>query len=200
VRRFQGRNLGEQNTKASLIEPLLEALGWDVRDPDEVDREFKAAPKDAPVDYGLLVMRTPRLLVEAKGLGEDLSDRRWVGQTIGYASVAGAAWCVLTDGDEYRLYNTTVAVDAEEKLFCSIRLSDGDEDEAVEGLLRRAVEGPLHRPAHQEGPRQEGPGELAGTPEARRVLEEIARDAADPALSQAARGAAERSGLRRRPM
>ena len=25
VRRFQGRNLGEQNTKASLIEPLLKA-------------------------------------------------------------------------------------------------------------------------------------------------------------------------------
>jgi predicted type IV restriction endonuclease len=139
VRRFQGRNLGEQNTKASLIEPLLEALGWDVRDPDEVDREFKAATKDAPVDYGLLVLRTPRLLVEAKGLGEDLSDRRWVGQIIGYASVAGAAWCVLTDGDEYRLYNTTVAVDAEEKEFCRIRLSDGDEAQALRmlGLISR---------------------------------------------------------------
>jgi hypothetical protein len=127
VRRFQGRNLGEQNAKASLVEPLLEALGWDVRDPDEVDRELKAATKDAPVDYGLLVRRTPRLLVEAKGLGEDLSDRRWVGQIIGDASVAGAPWCVLTDGDEHRLYNTTVAADAEEKLFCSVRLSAGDD-------------------------------------------------------------------------
>jgi hypothetical protein len=31
IRRFQDRNLGEQNTKASLIEPILEALGWDNR-------------------------------------------------------------------------------------------------------------------------------------------------------------------------
>ena len=36
IRKFQDRNLGEQNTKASLIEPILEALGWDVRDPDDV--------------------------------------------------------------------------------------------------------------------------------------------------------------------
>ena len=42
IRKYQDRNIGEQNTKASLIEPVLEALGWDVRDPDEVFREFKA--------------------------------------------------------------------------------------------------------------------------------------------------------------
>jgi predicted type IV restriction endonuclease len=34
IRRFQERGLGEQNTKASLIEPVLEALGWAIRDPD----------------------------------------------------------------------------------------------------------------------------------------------------------------------
>lgn len=33
IRKFQDRGMGEQNTKASLIEPILEALGWDVRDP-----------------------------------------------------------------------------------------------------------------------------------------------------------------------
>jgi hypothetical protein len=134
IRRFQGRGLGEQNTKASLIEPLLEALGWDVRNPDEVDREHRPTPKDAPVDYALLLLRKPRLLVEAKGLGEDLNDRRWIGQILGYATVAGATWCVLTDGDVFSLYNATVPVDAEEKLFCRIRLSDGDGAEALRVL------------------------------------------------------------------
>src|SRR5262249_9390421 len=33
---------------------------------------------------------------------------------LGYATVAGAAWCLLTDGDEYRFSNATVPVDAEE--------------------------------------------------------------------------------------
>jgi hypothetical protein len=39
--------------------------------------------------------------------------------------VAGVEWCVLTDGDSYRFYNATAAVDADEKLFCQVRLSEG---------------------------------------------------------------------------
>jgi hypothetical protein len=41
---------------------------------------------------------------------------------------------VLTDGDEYRFYNATAAVDAEEKLFCSIRLSNDQTENAVKTL------------------------------------------------------------------
>src|SRR5688572_33489451 len=91
--RFRDRRLGEQNTKASLIEPILEALGWDIRDPDEVHREFRPISKDSPVDYALKLIRKPRLFLEAKGLGEDLSDRKWVTQVLGYAVVAGVEWC-----------------------------------------------------------------------------------------------------------
>ena len=38
------RTFNEQNTKASLIEPVLRALGWDPNDPDEVYREYKPKP------------------------------------------------------------------------------------------------------------------------------------------------------------
>jgi predicted type IV restriction endonuclease len=69
VSKFRDRGLGEQNTKASLIEPILDALGWDIRDPDEVHREFKPTSKDCPVDYALKLLRKPRLFLEAKGLG-----------------------------------------------------------------------------------------------------------------------------------
>jgi Restriction Enzyme Adenine Methylase Associated/Type I restriction enzyme R protein N terminus (HSDR_N) len=134
VQKFQDRNLGEQNTKASLIEPVLEALGWDIRDPDEVHREFKPTTQDKPVDYCLAVLRKPRLLVEAKPLGESLGDRKWIGQILGYASVAGVEWCVLTDGNEYRFYNATVPLDAEEKLFFQLRLSEIPEEEAARRL------------------------------------------------------------------
>ena len=134
VTRFQGRSLGEQNTKASLIEPVLEALGWDIRDPDEVHHEYKPTPKDNPVDYALSLLRTPRLFVEAKGLGDQLDDRKWIIQILTYATGAGVVWCVLTDGNEYRFYNSTAAVDAEEKLFRRIRLSDVGEEEAVRTL------------------------------------------------------------------
>ncbi len=122
VRRYQTKRIGEQNTKASLIEPVLEALGWDIRDFEEVHREYKAKPQDRPVDYALKLLRQARLFIEAKGLDENLADRKWISQILGYATVAGVAWCVLSDGDRYRFYNATAAVDAEEKLFCEVKL------------------------------------------------------------------------------
>jgi hypothetical protein len=131
---YRERGLGEENTKASLIEPILEALGWAIRDPDEVHREFRHNPRDNPVDYCLRLQRDTRLLIETKGLGRDMQDRRWINQTLGYAAVAGAKWCVLTDGDEYLVYNATEAVDADRKLFCRIKLSEARDDEAINVL------------------------------------------------------------------
>jgi predicted type IV restriction endonuclease len=131
---YRERGLGEENTKAALIDPILEALGWAIRDVDEVYREFRPNPKDNPVDYCLRLMRDTRLLIEAKGLGEDLKDRRWVHQTLGYATMAGARWCVLTDGDEYRIYNAIAPVDADGKLFCQVKLSEWRSEEAVNVL------------------------------------------------------------------
>jgi hypothetical protein len=36
-------------------------------------------------------------------------------------------WCVLTNGDEYRIYNTFAKAEAEKKVFRRVRLSDRDE-------------------------------------------------------------------------
>src|SRR5574341_1461149 len=85
VARVGRQRLNEENTKATLVEPLLRALGWDVEDIDEVQREYRHNKRDKPVDYALLDVRTPRLFVEAKALGENLDDRRWANQIMGYA-------------------------------------------------------------------------------------------------------------------
>ena len=80
IQKIQNRNenIGEQNTKAALIDPLLAALGWDVEDIDEVSREYRRKSQDNPVDYALFMLRSPRLFVEAKGLEKDLRDRKWI--------------------------------------------------------------------------------------------------------------------------
>jgi hypothetical protein len=57
--RRPSQRVGESNTKAGLIEPIIAALGWDVLDPDEVHREYRRRPADNPVDYALLLSRTP---------------------------------------------------------------------------------------------------------------------------------------------
>jgi len=69
IHKFRDRPLGEQNTKASLIEPVLEALGWDIRDPDEVHREFRHTSKDSPVDYALKINRIPQLFSRPRAWG-----------------------------------------------------------------------------------------------------------------------------------
>lgn len=50
IGRYRGARIGEQNTKAALIVPVLRALGWDVEDLDEVQLEYRLKPGDRPVD------------------------------------------------------------------------------------------------------------------------------------------------------
>ncbi|MFD8622323.1 hypothetical protein ACFV4E_00240 [Streptomyces hygroscopicus] len=125
-----GQKIGEQNTKAGLIEPVIGALGWDVLDPEEVHREYRRRSTDNPVDYALLLMRTPRLFIEAKGLGENLDDPRWANQTISYATVAGVEWVALTDGVEWRIYNAHAPVPVEQKLFRTARITEDPQSAA----------------------------------------------------------------------
>lgn len=115
IARHRGEAIGEENTKTVLIEPILRALGWDVEDLDEVRKEYRYKAGDNPVDYALFLLRTPRLYVEAKALGENLADRRWAGQIMGYAAVAGVEWAVLTDGNAYRIYNAGSSGDIDKK-------------------------------------------------------------------------------------
>lgn len=137
--------LGEQNTKATLIEPILAALGWNLESVDDVFREYRRRPNDNPVDYALFMHRSPCLFIEAKSLKKDPSDRKWVSQTLGYATVVGVEWCVLTNGDEYRLYNSHAAVGVDEKLFQTVRISDMEHDAQVLDVLdlmsKRKMEG-----------------------------------------------------------
>ncbi len=145
----QARPVGEQNTKAGLIEPILEALGWEVSDPNEVHREYRRLPSDNPVDYALLLAGAPRVLVEAKGVSENLDDPRWANQTVAYATAAGVSWVALTNGKEWRIYNAHAPVPLERKLFRSVHLGDGsDTTLPVLGLLGKdsiranRIEGP----------------------------------------------------------
>jgi len=126
--------IGEENTMATLIDPLLEALGWDLQEIDEVRREYRRKPQDNPVDYALFLNRTECLFIEAKSLEKDLSDHKWVTQNLSYATGAGVQWCVLTNGDEYRIYNAHAPVAVEEKLFRTVRISE-TEPECLIGTL-----------------------------------------------------------------
>ena len=114
----------EQDTKSALVTPILRALGWDCEDPDEVRHEYRHRPQDNPVDYALRIGGKPRLYVEAKSLGRDLGEYKWGLQTINYANGAGVNWCVLTDGNSWRIYKSNADEELEQKLLLETWLYD----------------------------------------------------------------------------
>jgi hypothetical protein len=124
--RANSDHLSEEETKAILIDPVLAALGWHVDELEDVRREYRAKPSDNPVDYALFVFGKPRLFIEAKALTTAL-DRKSASQVLGYAATVGVGWCVLANGDEYRLYKSHANVDVDEKLLRTVRLSDPDQ-------------------------------------------------------------------------
>jgi hypothetical protein len=98
----------EDNTKVVCIEPLLEILGWNTRDLDEVVRGYgvKVGTKTVYVDYVLKINGEPRIFVEVKALGENLDP--FEDQAISYAKVGDVKWAVLTNGRELRLYDVRI--------------------------------------------------------------------------------------------
>jgi hypothetical protein len=132
-----GKRLNEANTKASLVEVVLRALGWDTADTDEVDREYRRIGRYNPTDYALILPDRhdrPCAVVEAKALGCDLADPRVISQALGYATDSGAPCAVITDGDAWHLYDAHATEPGKDRLYRVVSVSD-DEESAAEVLL-----------------------------------------------------------------
>ncbi len=112
----KGQDLSEANTKVSFIQPILEALGWRVTDPDEVLLEYPVYG-GTRLDYALLVDAKPALYLEAKSLRASMSDASFIAQTVSYASNDGIRWCVLSNGLIWRIYKSDTLAPADKKLL-----------------------------------------------------------------------------------
>ena len=108
------------------METLLQALGWDVTNPDEVELECPTIDGKS-VDYALKADGKPVLLVEAKPLNDPLRDLKSVTQVVGYAANANVKWCVLTNGVTYKVYDSYAKAEAPEKLVFEVSI-DPEED------------------------------------------------------------------------
>ena len=113
--------LKEYSTRTIFIDPLLQALGWDVRDNDEVELEYPTIDGKS-VDYAPKINRKPVLFIEAKPLSDPLNDVKSITQVVGYAANAGVEWCVLTNGVTYKVYHSTEKAEAPDKLLYEVSL------------------------------------------------------------------------------
>lgn len=119
--RHRKEELKEYPTRTIFIDPLLQALGWDVRDPDEVQLEYPTIDGKS-VDYAPKVNRKPVLFVEAKPLNDPLTDVKAITQVVGYAANAGVEWCILTNGVTYKVYRSTEKAEAPDKLLFEVSI------------------------------------------------------------------------------
>ena len=112
--RSHGETLRENEirTRMALIDPLLQALGWDTADPAAVRPEYNVGGLRA--DYALLTRDgTPAATVEAKKLGESLEPHRK--QMVTYANMATIRYAGLSDGDRWELYKVFQEVPFEDR-------------------------------------------------------------------------------------
>ncbi len=121
LERHRKDDLKELPTRMIFIDVLLQALGWDVRNPDEVELECPTIDGKS-VDYALKIDRKPVLFLEAKPLNDPLTDVKSITQVVGYAANAGVEWCVLTNGVTYKVYHSTEKAEAPDKLLFEVSI------------------------------------------------------------------------------
>ncbi len=92
----------ETRTRQVLIDPMLDALGWDVGDPNAVQLEYGIKQKRA--DYALINHNKPLTVIEAKSLGTSLDDKVKM-QVLNYANTNGIDYMAVTDGDHWQVFD-----------------------------------------------------------------------------------------------
>jgi len=112
----EGKTLkfSEADVGSKFILPFIEALGWDIKNIDEVREQRRTLT--GPADYSLNVKGLPKLVVEIKRFDESLDTVRtirgrgesYAEQAIRYAWHMKADWVVLSNFAETRLYYSHV--------------------------------------------------------------------------------------------
>jgi predicted type IV restriction endonuclease len=95
----------EEATKTSLIMPLIQILGYDIFNPEELVPEYIAdvgIKKGEKIDYAIMQNNEPVILIEAKSVDEVLTKHD--SQLFRYFGTTKAKFAILTNGIEYKFF------------------------------------------------------------------------------------------------
>jgi len=180
LERHRNSGLKEFPTRTIFIDPLLSALGWDIRDPDEVELEYPTVDKKS-VDYAMKINRKAVFLLEAKQLNDPLDDVKSITQVVGYAANDGIEWCVLTNGVRYKVYKVSERASAPDKLLFEVSIDPRDSTglsiEQIAVQLNRLSRDPL-----AQGVLDKLGTEIFTTGKVRKALDRLFIDAPQPLI------------------
>jgi predicted type IV restriction endonuclease len=116
----------------SILVPLLQGLGWDSANPEQVAPEFTSGR--GRVDFALcLAGRRPAVFIEVKAVGRSLEGDR---QLFEYAFHEGVPLCVLTDGREWSFYLPSGQGNYEDRRVYRLQLDERTPAESAEVFRR----------------------------------------------------------------
>jgi len=105
---FVPTDFDERQLQQTYVEPLFEALGWNVRDPAEVIVEKRVHVRESTkfADYVLLVGGKTQLVVETKDYRKGVANADFIFQLKRYGYSIPCDFGVLTNFAHFNLYDT----------------------------------------------------------------------------------------------
>ena len=102
------KGYNENQTCNWLIDPILEALGWDVKDTEQVVMQYFNHPNGKRVDYVFLDnVGNPAMVLEAKAFGLSLTGRPVIEQIRNSARLLSKGYAISCNGKIWRIYDVS---------------------------------------------------------------------------------------------
>ncbi|HAS81018.1 MAG: hypothetical protein UR25_C0003G0183 [Candidatus Nomurabacteria bacterium GW2011_GWE1_32_28] len=98
------RTYSEEDTIQGFVLPLLEILGWNIRDKNEVSSQDHIKGSGRP-DHTLKINGITQFYLESKKLSVDLDDEIFSKQVINYSWNTGVTYAILTDFESIKVFN-----------------------------------------------------------------------------------------------
>lgn len=117
--------LDEATTKNGVILPILNELGWNPFNIDEVQPEYTVSAKR--VDYALRINNLNKVFIEVKKIGTDLEQHQK--QLLDYSFQEGVRLAILTNGIAWWFYLPLLEGNWEQRKFYTIDIYDQEANE-----------------------------------------------------------------------
>ena len=113
----------EAPTRNEFIEPLFDALGWDMRNKNqEGEVTTEESVSNGRVDLAFRLQGIPVMFLEAKAMKVDLDEWKWAEQAINYSWNKSVSWAILTDFEAIKIFNSEIPpTGINENLFIEIK-------------------------------------------------------------------------------
>lgn len=127
-----GAFANEAAVSHGILIPVLQALGWDPAEPDQIMPEYSSGR--GRVDFALCTgPQRAAVFIEVKGVGRSLDGDR---QLFEYAFHQGVPLCVLTDGREWSFYLPSGQGSYEDRRVYRLQMDERTPGESQEILTR----------------------------------------------------------------